>query len=63
MRLGDKELSIVSPYQGTTRDVIQYSLEINGYQINLNDTAGIRNLIDSSEHFVENEGIKKALDK
>lgn len=60
---GDKELSIVSPFQGTTRDVIEHSLEINGYQVHLSDTAGIRQLDGSDESFVENEGIRRALDR
>lgn len=43
--------------------MIEYSLEINGYKINLSDTAGIRNLNDSNENYVENQGIRRALDR
>ena len=60
---GDKELSIVSPFKGTTRDVIEYSLEINGYQVHLSDTAGIRELDGSEQSYVESEGIRRALDR
>ena len=62
-KLGDKDLSIVSPFKGTTRDVIECTLEISGYQLNVSDTAGIRCLNDSNENYVEKQGIRRALDK
>jgi tRNA modification GTPase len=55
-RLARREAAIVSPYAGTTRDVIEVHLEIGGYPLTILDTAGIR---DSSEP-VEQEGIRRA---
>jgi len=56
--LMQKEIAIVSPIAGTTRDVIEAHLDIGGYPIILKDTAGIRN--ESSDP-IEYEGIKRAL--
>jgi tRNA modification GTPase len=58
--LMQRELSIVSNIAGTTRDVIEGHLDIGGYKIILQDTAGIR---DSTYDIVEQEGIKRALEK
>jgi tRNA modification GTPase len=55
-RLARREAAIVSPYAGTTRDVIEVHLDIDGYPVTLLDTAGIR---DSAEP-VEQEGIRRA---
>jgi tRNA modification GTPase len=55
-RLARREAAIVSPYAGTTRDVIEVHLDIDGYPITILDTAGIR---DSSEP-VEQEGVRRA---
>lgn len=52
-----REASIVSPIAGTTRDVLQQSLDVNGQTIILYDTAGIR---DSTDDIIESEGIKRA---
>ena len=54
--LAKREVSIVSEIEGTTRDVIEVSLDLGGIPICLTDTAGIR----ESEDFVEIEGIKRA---
>lgn len=37
-----KQTAIVSHIEGTTRDLIETSLDINGYPVVLVDTAGIR---------------------
>lgn len=58
-KLAKRDVAIVSSIAGTTRDVIEVHLEINGYPIILADTAGIR---ESGEE-IENEGIKRTLDK
>lgn len=54
--LGRRNVAIVSPYAGTTRDILEISLDIGGFPIVLCDTAGLRHSIDP----VENEGLKRA---
>jgi tRNA modification GTPase len=55
-RLARREAAIVSPYAGTTRDVIEVHLDLDGYPVTLLDTAGIR---DSAEP-MEQEGVRRA---
>lgn len=52
-----RELAITSEIAGTTRDVIEGHLDIGGYPVILQDTAGIRN---DSDDIIEQEGIKRA---
>lgn len=52
-----REIAIVSNIAGTTRDVIEGHLDIGGYPIILQDTAGIR---DNSLDEIEQIGIKKS---
>jgi len=56
-RIARREAAIVSPIAGTTRDVIEVHLDLNGYPVNLIDTAGIR---ESSDDPVEHEGMRRA---
>lgn len=58
-RLAQREAAIVSPYPGTTRDVIEVHLDLDGYPATLLDTAGIR---DSAEP-VEQEGVRRARER
>jgi tRNA modification GTPase len=55
-RLARREAAIVSPYPGTTRDVIEVHFDLAGYPVTLLDTAGIR----ASDDPVEQEGIRRA---
>ncbi|RLB10522.1 MAG: tRNA uridine-5-carboxymethylaminomethyl(34) synthesis GTPase MnmE [Deltaproteobacteria bacterium] len=48
-RLLDEERAIVSPIPGTTRDIIESSILINGLPLRLVDTAGIRDVADEIE--------------
>ena len=52
-----KDASIVSSHAGTTRDAIEYELNINNKIVNIIDTAGIHDTNDD----VEKEGISRAL--
>jgi tRNA modification GTPase len=55
-QLARREVAIVSPYAGTTRDVIEVQLDLDGYQVTMIDTAGIR----EAEDPVEREGVRRA---
>ena len=57
--LSNRDVAIVSEIAGTTRDVIEVHLNINGYPVVLSDTAGIR----KSKNEIEKKGIKLALKK
>ncbi len=57
--LSRRDVAIVSEIAGTTRDVIETHLNIDGYPVVLSDTAGIR---DSKDE-IEKKGIRLALKK
>ena len=40
----NREVAIVSEIAGTTRDIIEVHLNIDGFPVVMSDTAGIRNL-------------------
>jgi len=52
----DKERAIVSPIAGTTRDVLEDHMRLNGLNFKLMDTAGIR----ITDEAIEQEGIKRS---
>jgi len=54
--LAKREVAIVSPHAGTTRDVIEVHLDLDGYPVTVIDTAGIRYTDDP----VEQEGVRRA---
>ncbi|KAF9900600.1 tRNA modification GTPase gtpbp3, mitochondrial [Linnemannia zychae] len=54
-----RQAAIVSPIPGTTRDVVEVSLDIGGYPILIGDTAGLR----SSQDEIEMEGVRRAQDR
>jgi tRNA modification GTPase len=55
-RLARRDAAIVSPFPGTTRDVLEIHLDLGGYPVTVLDTAGIRETADP----VEREGVRRA---
>jgi tRNA modification GTPase len=55
-QLARREVAIVSPHAGTTRDLIEVQLDLDGYPVTVIDTAGIRDTDDP----VEQEGVRRA---
>ena len=55
-QLARREVAIVSPHAGTTRDVIEVQLDLDGYPVTVIDTAGVRETDDP----VEQEGVRRA---
>ncbi|XP_069955377.1 tRNA modification GTPase GTPBP3, mitochondrial isoform X1 [Cherax quadricarinatus] len=54
--LTQRPAAIVSPIPGTTRDVVESSLDLGGYPVIISDTAGLR----QTEDIIEVEGVKRA---
>lgn len=51
-----QDMAIVSEIAGTTRDIIEAQIDLDGYPVLLSDTAGIQDTLDS----IEIEGIARA---
>src|ERR1700734_2522956 len=58
-RLARRDVAIVSPHAGTTRDVIEVHLDLDDYPVTLLDTAGIRDSVEP----VEQEGVRRARER
>ncbi len=54
--LAQRDVAIVSPIAGTTRDSIEVHLNLSGYPVTLIDTAGLRDTDDP----IELEGVRRA---
>jgi tRNA modification GTPase len=54
--LSGRDVAIISPIPGTTRDLIEVFLDLRGYPVILVDTAGIRETHDP----IEQEGVARA---
>lgn len=61
--LAQRDVAIVSPQAGTTRDIIEAHLNIGGYPVILSDTAGLRpdQIGNEGQDSIESEGIRRAL--
>lgn len=55
--IAKKDVAIVSDIAGTTRDIIQVSVDIAGIPVTFYDTAGIRETKDT----IESEGVRRAI--
>ena len=58
-KLIEEDKAIVTNIPGTTRDIIESSFLLNGYLVNLIDTAGIR----KTDNLIEKMGIDKSLEQ
>jgi tRNA modification GTPase len=58
-RLARRPAAIVSPFAGTTRDIIEVHLDLAGYPVTVIDMAGLRESNDP----VEQEGVRRARDR
>ena len=54
--LAGRDVAIVSPIPGTTRDVLEVAAEVGGFPVTFVDTAGIRATVDP----IESEGVARA---
>ena len=57
-KLIEEEKAIVTDIPGTTRDIVEGVVDINGIRLNLIDTAGIR----KTDDLVESIGVKKSIE-
>jgi len=57
--IAKRDVAIVSDIAGTTRDVIEVPMDLNGYAAVLIDTAGLR----ESDDVIEREGVRRAIDQ
>ncbi len=55
-RIARREAAITSPIAGTTRDIVEVAIDLQGYPVVLADTAGLRD----SDDPIEQEGLRRA---
>jgi len=55
--LARRDVAIVSETPGTTRDILETRLDVEGYVVHVADTAGLRETSDA----IESEGVRRAL--
>lgn len=55
-RLLGRDRVIVTPFPGTTRDIVEEEIQVGGFPVRLLDTAGIH----ETEHPIEKEGITRS---
>ena len=60
---GEKDVSIISPISGTTRDVVETWMDIDGNCVCIADTAGIKDADHSNVDPIERQGIQKAIQR
>ena len=58
-RLARRDVAIVTAQPGTTRDVLEVHLDLQGYPVTILDTAGLREAADE----IEAEGVRRARDR
>ena len=58
-RIAKRDAVITSPVAGTTRDIVEVAVDLQGYPVVLADTAGLRD----SDDIVEQEGLRRALQR
>jgi tRNA modification GTPase len=56
-KIARRDAAIISPIPGTTRDIIEVAIDLQGYPVVLADTAGLRD----SDDVIEQEGLRRAL--
>jgi tRNA modification GTPase len=56
-KIARRDAVITSPVAGTTRDIVEVAVDLQGYPVVLADTAGLRD----SDDIVEQEGLRRAL--
>ena len=56
-KLIEEDKAIVTSVAGTTRDIVEGQIRVNGILLNIKDTAGVR----ETEDIVEKIGVEKSL--